>query len=431
MRMRLVYPILATLLWIASDTAKTKSESSPLHEAAKTGNTIVLQLLLAGGADLNINIKDSDDCTALHYAAMYGHEDVATLLLSHGADVNAKGHRDDATPLHDAAEHGFAGVTRILLASGANPGAVDKNGATPLHLAAARGQTPLVRLLIDHDADVNAADKSGSSPLHFGAGSLERDVVEFLLMHGADVNAKTVNGETPLCRAAQIGCRNVAELLLTKGADVNGMVSNYRQTPLIEAAYYGHTDVVALLVASGADVHRKSINGETALEKATYMGFADVVRLLSGDVNSPSFVKQKRYSVIVIDPRAVRVFPRDRRMPYDEAWIPDAADVQGLDSVLKSHLENMVVKDSSRWLGREYTLPHLRQYSREYSGFTRDGVRYIICNLILEPFPREPYDPPLGSSFSIMRESDWMVLSVIFDVQSRTVSSISTIRELL
>jgi ankyrin repeat protein len=60
-----------------------KSLTLPVHVAAKRGHEVVIQLLLAVGAD--VNAKDSNSVTALHEAAEKGHEAVIKLLLAVGA----------------------------------------------------------------------------------------------------------------------------------------------------------------------------------------------------------------------------------------------------------------------------------------------------------------------------------------------------------
>lgn len=74
---------------------------TPLHEAAFSGNTEVVSLLLAYKADPNA--RDNQGETPLHCAARYGYMEVVKLLLAHGADVNAKD-KSKRTPLKGAEE---------------------------------------------------------------------------------------------------------------------------------------------------------------------------------------------------------------------------------------------------------------------------------------------------------------------------------------
>ena len=70
--------------------------STPLHEAATWGNTALIDLLLAKGADLKA--KDKWGQTALHSAALNNRRAAVELLLNKGANVNARD-RQDCTPL--------------------------------------------------------------------------------------------------------------------------------------------------------------------------------------------------------------------------------------------------------------------------------------------------------------------------------------------
>ena len=79
--------------------AKTSGET-PLHWAARFGQSQVAELLIAEGAD--VNAKNVVGQTPLHWAAMAGHKEIIELLIAAGAEVNAKTKRGD-TPL-DLAE---------------------------------------------------------------------------------------------------------------------------------------------------------------------------------------------------------------------------------------------------------------------------------------------------------------------------------------
>lgn len=95
-----------------------------LHRAAESGNTAVLETMLACGFDPRA--RDKDGVTALHRAAMGGHADAVRALLRHGADVSAVDEMFAATPLVWAvqgrhrprlgADH--VGVAQELIAAG-------------------------------------------------------------------------------------------------------------------------------------------------------------------------------------------------------------------------------------------------------------------------------------------------------------------------
>jgi len=83
--------------------------STALTTAAFMGETEVVRLLIAAGAD--VNARNGDKGTALHAAAFFGHPDIVKLLLDHGADVNIRNVHDE-TPL-DTTRHDWPVVRQI------------------------------------------------------------------------------------------------------------------------------------------------------------------------------------------------------------------------------------------------------------------------------------------------------------------------------
>jgi hypothetical protein len=166
---------------------------TPLHKAARDGDTNEVELLLAHGAD--VNAKDNYGNTALHLAAANDHKDVAELLLAHGAEVNARDNQG-VTPLHKAViGHAVqiqaktvyvssADVVEFLLANKADVNIKADNGFTPLHWAALYGHKEVAELLLSHGAEVNAKNNHGDTPLHWAVYDRQSDVAELLRQHG-------------------------------------------------------------------------------------------------------------------------------------------------------------------------------------------------------------------------------------------------------
>ena len=82
-----------------------------LFNAARSGDTETIRLLLKKGAD--INAKDNGGNTALMLAALEGRTDVVKLLLDKGADVNAK-NNGDFTALGSARVLGYTPIVQLL-----------------------------------------------------------------------------------------------------------------------------------------------------------------------------------------------------------------------------------------------------------------------------------------------------------------------------
>jgi len=97
-----------------------------MQHPAETGQTAVLETMLACGFDPNM--RDKDNVTALHRAAMSGHPEAVRVLLKFGAEINAQDGMFSATPLVWAVEgrgHAQPGadhvaVARELIAAGSS-----------------------------------------------------------------------------------------------------------------------------------------------------------------------------------------------------------------------------------------------------------------------------------------------------------------------
>jgi ankyrin repeat protein len=159
-----------------------------------------------------------------------------------------------------AAARGDASAVRAALAAGTPPDLRDKDGRTPLHWAAEGGHTEVIRVLLDAGAEVDAQEQDryfGRTPLHLAAQGGHTDAIQLLLNAGAEVNAEDRGyGSKPLWYAVASGHAAAAKLLLEGGAAVNA--SNRTRSP----------------VSAG------DITGETALDRATEDGRADLVALL-------------------------------------------------------------------------------------------------------------------------------------------------------
>jgi ankyrin repeat protein len=288
-----------------------------LVKAADSGNTALVERLLAAGAD--VNAKDNYGDTALIAAADDGHTDIVERLLAAGADVNAQ-NNDGRTPLIAAAKGGNINpwddedyirvarerstdiVRRLLAVQGIKVNAQNKDGETALTIAALFSNADIVRLLLAAGADVNAKNKDGMTALMHAADEFatDADIVERLLAApGADVNAKDKGGMTALMLAAFNGHLDMVERLLAAGADVNAKDKD-GETALIAAADDGHTDIVERLLAAGADVNAQNKDGDTAWMKAADRGHTAIVNLIRG------LIARRRFRGVVRSRRPLR-----------------------------------------------------------------------------------------------------------------------------
>lgn len=132
------------------------------------------------------------------------------------------------------------------------------------------------------------------------------------------------------------------------------------------------------------------------------------------------------YTTIIRDPNATRFFLSFEGIEFDEIWIPEESNLQGLTGTLRSYLSNKIAGTYS-WINNEYILANLSRYDREYSGFIHNDSKFIICNMImfggLEGGAFIP-GKDTEQEFTIIFDGGCGVVRVIFDAETGTVVSI-------
>lgn len=218
----------------------------------------------------------------LHLAAKKGFTLIVEHLLAEGADANIRHGVDEESVLDLAAMRGFLDIMRLLLEHGVDANSARSNGQTTLHAAVCQGRADIIDLLISAGADVNSLTLEGLSPLHFAAGlTRSGDAAAILLRRGADKDALTVVGTTPLHVAAQVGNLDATRALLAAGADETLRAHDHMFAPLDTAAQYGQVEAIRVLARHGVDLDATPDTiGFTALHCAAQRDDAVVVAAL-------------------------------------------------------------------------------------------------------------------------------------------------------
>lgn len=143
-----------------------------------------MKLLLQRGAKIT---ADESEWTPLHWAACNGQTKILALLLAHGADINAFTH-EDHTPLHMAANNEHPEAVQQLLAEGADVTLADyEEGWTALHQAVHRNRPDIIKALIAAGANIHQEDLDGDSALSMAEDSdipnLQADMLKWHLLY--------------------------------------------------------------------------------------------------------------------------------------------------------------------------------------------------------------------------------------------------------
>lgn len=175
--------------------------SLPLHFAAQSGNSKIVELLLNAG--VKVDEPGSGGWTALKFACwdpgLYRYKSnppikVIELLLQHGADPNIA-FSNGSCLLHFAAQAGHSEIVELLLKSGAQANLPGSGGNTPLHFACWVGENSehkpnpkVVELLLQHDSDPSILNAKGFSPMDFATEGNQTEILKLLVDH--DVKTK-------------------------------------------------------------------------------------------------------------------------------------------------------------------------------------------------------------------------------------------------
>src|ERR1700683_5133194 len=150
----------------------------PLVQAARQGDSQILEAILSQGADPNQ--RDAGGLTALILSARGGSAPAVAGLLRHGADPNLAGGAHGWTPWLHAIHKNQLSAAQALLDGGAQVDARGRSGETALMMAAGYGYTPLVELLLQHGANARATTPDGYNVLAAALGGVP-DIDRFTL----------------------------------------------------------------------------------------------------------------------------------------------------------------------------------------------------------------------------------------------------------
>ncbi|OQV12786.1 Ankyrin-1 [Hypsibius exemplaris] len=296
------------LLALQADPAlKDQMGKTPLHLAAGNGHydTVEFFAVQANAAEL-VRMTDEAGLNVAHVAAQNGHARVLKILLEVDEELvlRTKVKVSESTALHLAAANGQTEAATLLIKHGAPSTDENKDGMTPLHLAACEGHDGILTALKDLVSLSVCSVKTGLSALHIASFYGQIEFVRRLLALGVAVTSSSEQptsknslvkathaeaGLTALHLACLAGHENLVRMLLLQSDLKVDAVSNATgSTALHLAAAKGHSSVIHLLMGH-ADLNIRDKRGRSAIMLASVSGFTELVDSLvyqGGDVNA-------------------------------------------------------------------------------------------------------------------------------------------------
>jgi len=283
-----------------------ENSQSPLVEAVNSGYLECVRVLLARGADPNL---ETNTGTALYRAVVQKDLDIARLLLENDPKPTI-----DLTPSGETAilmlaiSHNDIDLVTLLVENGATIDLVDQPSfftKTPLALACQQGNLEIVKLLLAHNADINYTGDVSDSPFYSALMGPNVEVARYLLQdEKLDVFWTASDGVNALIAADRYP--DIVLELLKRGLPIDsvgslgtvlhsatrtdktdtmkallfhdpkptidcifpdhGSVLERGFTPLQVACYYAHPEALELLLDVGADPSFRNANGDDALD---------------------------------------------------------------------------------------------------------------------------------------------------------------------
>lgn len=258
---------------------------TPLHAAAAADDRVLIEQLLAYGADPEQRYGVAEH-TPLSWAVTLGKFAAATALVQGGArtDLYCAAAMDDLPALEaffasdGTLMPGAAHTCRIRFLSLVTPR--DRRPdpqcrdlvSDAMYAATRHRRVAIARALLNRGVDRRSHAFHGATLLHWAHYAGAAPIIAMLLEHGAEADDRDDTfGCTPrafgICMPARLGEIALVAARLDEHSWL-ATINEGRGTPLHEAARGGHEDIVRLLIARGADPHARDEKGRTPRDLA-------------------------------------------------------------------------------------------------------------------------------------------------------------------
>jgi len=285
-----------------ASTTEEPGRHTPLHIAAGSGDTAIVELLLAHGANPNA-LDEGDNASPLHHAAERGRLDVVKLLVEAGSNIDWDLTVHHASPLgwatmfeptqRDVAEYLIAQGAKVDIFSAISLGDLPKvrqlvetdpivlrqrmsrceRFRSPIEFATERRQFEIARLLVELGSEITLSEAAGlghvdlvshrllEKPTKSGIEMALKSAVlagqvstaRLLLDAGADPNYAP-QGTSLIFDSIGANDRTMSELLIEFGADLEFKDPQWHSSALGWQVFYGRVEATQLAIDLGSEV---------------------------------------------------------------------------------------------------------------------------------------------------------------------------------
>ena len=252
------------------------ASGSALYKAVADNNIDIVRMLLENDPKANLDMSPSNEEMLLIQAVCTGDTEIVSLLIQHGAEVDFvdPNAMDNKTPLSRAAKVGNIEMVKLLLAKGADVNFTGEVSDPSLFTALYYNKVENARLLLEENGDVSWTDSDGWNCLH--AAYNIPQLVPDLLKKGGNIESHCPRG-TILHMAARHNCSETIAVLLehrpkpdlelvysSNSSNKDAIANEIGCTALLIACHNSAAGCVKLLLEAGADPHFRTKDGDDA-----------------------------------------------------------------------------------------------------------------------------------------------------------------------
>ena len=261
------------------NSQNNRNGETALHAASRLGYDEIVKFLLEKGAD--DTRVDFDDHTPPQLALFNNHSKVLNTFLNHDGNVVRHSDTEQRTLLWHASQMGLPNMVKLLLEKNADPNSVSADRMTPFNVAVYNGHVNVTKVFLElTKIDLNIEQFDDFYPLTYAARADQVSMGEFLIGMGANISLARKDGKPLLMSAVEFNNINFIDFLLNQNVDINEQAV-HGQTSLNRASFLGYIDIVKLLVEKGnANLTIRDQAERTALTQAVQFGHLDIVQYL-------------------------------------------------------------------------------------------------------------------------------------------------------